>query len=181
MGRQGSGVSFLCLFLFSPVISSTILPLFGSSVIINHSSLHVGAWDLMLLSFVECFLKTQFISPVFCQPDCKTGKCIKVIGSQEKKSRFRISSMALDESESWLVRSAISLPWLLIVKKSKDLIVSYFQACGQGKNIAVWNLPASECVSTISSPAHVQDVMFDEKQVSRTRLKSKHCNLFTKA
>ncbi|KAH0917026.1 hypothetical protein HID58_024686 [Brassica napus] len=72
--------------------------------------------------------------------DCKTGKCIKVIGSQEKKSRFRISSIALDESESWL-------------------------ACGQGKNIAVWNLPASECVSTISSPAHVQDVMFDEKQI----------------
>ncbi|WZZ02667.1 hypothetical protein YC2023_088588 [Brassica napus] len=72
--------------------------------------------------------------------DCKTGKCIKVIGSQEKKSRFRISSIALDESESWL-------------------------ACGQGKNIAVWNLPASECVLTISSHAHVQDVMFDEKQV----------------
>ncbi|CDY60743.1 BnaA07g36010D, partial [Brassica napus] len=72
--------------------------------------------------------------------DCKTGKCIKVIGSQEKKSRFRISSIALDESESWL-------------------------ACGQGKNIAVWNLPASECVLTISSHAHVQDVMFDEKQI----------------
>ncbi|KAL0803016.1 hypothetical protein Bca101_058192 [Brassica carinata] len=71
--------------------------------------------------------------------NCKTGKCIKLIGSQETKFRFRISSMALDESESWL-------------------------ACGQGKSIAVWNLPASECVSTISSPAHVQDVMFDEKQ-----------------
>ncbi|KFK40305.1 hypothetical protein AALP_AA3G357800 [Arabis alpina] len=72
--------------------------------------------------------------------DCKTGKCIKVIGSQDKKSSFRISSMALDGSQSWLV-------------------------CGQGKNLALWNLPASECVSTISSPAHVQDVMFDEKQI----------------
>ncbi|CAH2051237.1 unnamed protein product [Thlaspi arvense] len=72
--------------------------------------------------------------------DCRTGKCIKVIGSQDKRSGFRISSMALDGSESWLV-------------------------CGQGKNLALWNLPASECVSTISSPAHVQDVMFDEKQI----------------
>uniref|UniRef100_A0A1J3FSK4 THO complex subunit 6 n=1 Tax=Noccaea caerulescens TaxID=107243 RepID=A0A1J3FSK4_NOCCA len=72
--------------------------------------------------------------------DCKTGKCMKVIGSQDKKSRFRISSMALDASESWLV-------------------------CGQGRNLALWNLPASECVSTISTPAHVQDVMFDEKQI----------------
>ncbi|KAG7579739.1 WD40 repeat [Arabidopsis thaliana x Arabidopsis arenosa] len=72
--------------------------------------------------------------------DCKTGKCVKVIGSQDKKSRLRVSSMALDGSESWLV-------------------------CGQGKNLALWNLPASECVSTISIPAHVQDVMFDEKQI----------------
>lgn len=112
-----------------------------------------------------------------------------MIGCQEKKSRFRISSMALDESESWLVRfkqmeNSLYVPYL-IMKKFKDLIVSYSQACGQGKNIAVWNLPASECVSTISSPAHVQDVMFDEKQVSRTRLKSKQCNLrcylYTKA
>ncbi|KAF3597376.1 hypothetical protein DY000_02020373 [Brassica cretica] len=81
-----------------------------------------------------------FLVPISIFSYCKTGKCIKVIGCLEKKSRFRISSMALDESESWL-------------------------ACGQGKNIAVWNLPASECVSTISSPAHVQDVMFDEKQI----------------
>lgn len=56
------------------------------------------------------FSKLSSLTPVFCQPDCKTGKCIKVIGSQEKKSRFRISSMALDESESWLVSSAINLP-----------------------------------------------------------------------
>ncbi|CAN8270926.1 unnamed protein product [Cochlearia groenlandica] len=72
--------------------------------------------------------------------DCRTGKCIKVIGSQDKKSHFRVSSMALDGSESWLV-------------------------CGQGKSLALWNLPASECVSTISIPTHVQDVMFDEKQI----------------
>ncbi|XP_010468756.1 PREDICTED: THO complex subunit 6-like [Camelina sativa] len=72
--------------------------------------------------------------------DCKTGKCIRVIGSQDKKSGLHISSIALDGSESWLV-------------------------CGQGKSLALWNLPASECVSTISIPAHVQDVMFDEKQI----------------
>lgn len=40
------------------------------------------------------------------------------------------------------------------------------QACGSGQSLSVWNLPASECVSNISSHAPIQDVIFDDNQVS---------------
>ncbi|KAH9763096.1 THO complex subunit 6 [Citrus sinensis] len=38
-------------------------------------------------------------------------------------------------------------------------------ACGSGQNLSVWNLPTSECVSTISSHSPIQDVVFDNNQV----------------
>ncbi|XP_010541078.1 PREDICTED: THO complex subunit 6 [Tarenaya hassleriana] len=72
--------------------------------------------------------------------DCKSGKCVKVIGPKGKGFGFHVSSVALDESESWLL-------------------------CGQGRNLFVWNLPTSERISTISIPTPVQDIVFDDKQI----------------
>ncbi|KAJ4708684.1 THO complex subunit 6-like [Melia azedarach] len=76
--------------------------------------------------------------------DCKSGKCIKVIDPvRDKKLKGFISCVscvALDASESWL-------------------------ACGSGQSLSVWNLPASECVSNISSHAPIQDVIFDDNQI----------------
>jgi len=40
------------------------------------------------------------------------------------------------------------------------------QACSSGRNISLWNLPASECVSKIPTRACVQDMLFDNNQVS---------------
>ncbi|WRX31834.1 Helicase [Theobroma cacao] len=39
------------------------------------------------------------------------------------------------------------------------------QACGSGRSLSVWNLPASECISNISSRASIQDVVFDDNQI----------------
>ena len=40
------------------------------------------------------------------------------------------------------------------------------QACGSGQSLSVWNLPACECVSGITTSAATQDVSFDDNQVS---------------
>ncbi|CAL9027632.1 unnamed protein product [Prunus brigantina] len=76
--------------------------------------------------------------------DCKSGKCVQVYepakGTKLKGFFSCVSCMALDASESWL-------------------------ACGSGRSLSVWNLPASECISRASTRASVQDVVFDENQV----------------
>ncbi|KAH1057039.1 hypothetical protein J1N35_035104 [Gossypium stocksii] len=76
--------------------------------------------------------------------DCKSGKCIKVIDPlKDKKLKGPISCVsciALDASESWL-------------------------ACGSGPSLSVWNLTASECISSISNGASIQDVVFDNNQI----------------
>ncbi|XP_062148721.1 eukaryotic initiation factor 4A-15-like [Alnus glutinosa] len=76
--------------------------------------------------------------------DCRSGKCIKVIDPAENtevKGFFScVSCIALDGSESWL-------------------------ACGSGRSLSIWNLPASECVSRISTRASMQDVLFDDNQI----------------
>ncbi|MED6183243.1 hypothetical protein PIB30_036132 [Stylosanthes scabra] len=76
--------------------------------------------------------------------DCKSGKCIKVIDpSKDLNTKGYVSwvgSVALDASESWL-------------------------ACSSGRNISIWNLPASECLSRISTHASVQDMIFDSNQI----------------
>lgn len=40
------------------------------------------------------------------------------------------------------------------------------QVCGRGQSLSVWNLPARECISRAKTRASVQDVLFDENQVS---------------
>ncbi|CAN6563767.1 unnamed protein product [Malus baccata var. baccata] len=76
--------------------------------------------------------------------DCKSGKCVQVYepakGIKLKGFFSCVSCIALDASESWL-------------------------ACGSGQSLSVWNLPASECISRVSTCASVQDVVFDENQV----------------
>ncbi|KAJ0090342.1 hypothetical protein Patl1_13501 [Pistacia atlantica] len=76
--------------------------------------------------------------------DCKSGKCVQVIDPvRDKRSKGFISCVsciALDANESWL-------------------------ACGSGRSLSVWNLHASECVSSISSHASIQDVTFDNNQI----------------
>ncbi|RYR30120.1 hypothetical protein Ahy_B01g054962 isoform A [Arachis hypogaea] len=76
--------------------------------------------------------------------DCKSGKCIKVIDPVKdlnlKGSVSWVGCVALDASESWL-------------------------ACSSGRNISLWNLPASECLSRISTRASVQDMLFDSNQI----------------
>ncbi|CAK9177130.1 unnamed protein product [Ilex paraguariensis] len=77
--------------------------------------------------------------------DCKSGKCVQVIDPKkdEKLKEFFpcVSCIGLDASESWL-------------------------ACGSGQTVSVWSLTAGECISRISTHASIQDVLFDENQVS---------------
>ncbi|XP_030488647.2 THO complex subunit 6-like [Cannabis sativa] len=76
--------------------------------------------------------------------DCRSGKCIQVIepGKEMKLKGYSsyVGCISLDASESWL-------------------------ACGSGRSLSIWNLPASECISKISTSASVQDVVFDENQI----------------
>lgn len=76
--------------------------------------------------------------------DCRSGKCVQVIDlvSDKKLKEFspHVSCIALDASESWL-------------------------ACGNGRNLSVWNIPARECISTTYARASVQDVVFDGNQI----------------
>ncbi|XP_024017255.1 uncharacterized protein LOC21409931 [Morus notabilis] len=76
--------------------------------------------------------------------DCRSGKCIQVIEPRKEMKSKGLSSyvgcIGLDASESWL-------------------------ACGSARSLSVWNLPASEFISRISTPASVQDVVFDENQI----------------
>ncbi|PRQ46884.1 putative transcription factor WD40-like family [Rosa chinensis] len=74
--------------------------------------------------------------------DCKSGKSVQVIEplKNNKLKGSCVSCIALDASESWL-------------------------ACGTGRSLSVWNLPASECISRTSTRASVQDVVFDENQI----------------
>ncbi|XP_027916109.1 eukaryotic initiation factor 4A-14-like [Vigna unguiculata] len=76
--------------------------------------------------------------------DCKSGKCTQVIDPVKhlklKGSAAWVGCVALDASESWL-------------------------ACSSGRNMSLWNLPASECVSKIPTHATVQDMLFDNNQI----------------
>jgi translation initiation factor 4A/THO complex subunit 6 len=76
--------------------------------------------------------------------DCKSGKCVQVIDpAKHLKLKGPVSwvgSVALDASESWL-------------------------ACSSGRNISLWNLPASECTLNFSTQASVQDMLFDNNQI----------------
>ncbi|KAH1201165.1 THO complex subunit 6 [Glycine max] len=76
--------------------------------------------------------------------DCKSGKCTQVIDPARdlklKGSASWVGCVALDASESWL-------------------------ACSSGRNISLWNLPASECISKIPTRACVQDMLFDNNQI----------------
>ena len=55
------------------------------------------------------------------------------------------------------------------------------QACGSGRSLSVWNLPASECVSRMCTRASIQDVIFSDNQVSDICFceSFKSINLFT--
>lgn len=72
--------------------------------------------------------------------DCRSGKCIQIIDPQKEKLFPYVSCIALDASESWL-------------------------ACGSGQSLSIWNLPAFECVSRITTSAAIQDALFDDNQV----------------
>ncbi|KAK2991098.1 hypothetical protein RJ640_021562 [Escallonia rubra] len=76
--------------------------------------------------------------------DCRSGKCIRILEPEKDKKLKKffpfVSCIALDASESWL-------------------------ACGSGRSLSMWNLPACERVMEISTGASVQDVVFDDNQV----------------
>lgn len=44
------------------------------------------------------------------------------------------------------------------------------KVCGSGPGLSLWNLPASECVSSISTSAPALDVIFDDNQASQSKL-----------
>ncbi|WJZ97765.1 hypothetical protein VitviT2T_016344 [Vitis vinifera] len=76
--------------------------------------------------------------------DCQSGKCIQVIDAKKDKKPKEIfscvSCIALDASESWL-------------------------AYGRGRSLSVWNLPACERVTRVSTHASFQDIVFDDNQI----------------
>ncbi|OVA08407.1 WD40 repeat [Macleaya cordata] len=76
--------------------------------------------------------------------DCKNGKCVNVIEPDKhmksKEAFSWISCIGLDASESWL-------------------------ACGNGRSLSVWNLPAFECISRIETRSPTQDIVFDDNQI----------------
>ncbi|CAI9100661.1 OLC1v1037807C2 [Oldenlandia corymbosa var. corymbosa] len=74
--------------------------------------------------------------------DCKSGKCTQVLDptKYENLKEPYISCIALDESESWLVS-------------------------GSGRSLSLWNLPACECVSRITTRASIQDVVFEKNEI----------------
>ncbi|KAL8104885.1 hypothetical protein AgCh_028887 [Apium graveolens] len=76
--------------------------------------------------------------------DCKSGKCVRVINQYKDKKlkefHPHVSCIALDASESWL-------------------------ACGSGRTLSVWNLPACECISQTRMNANIQDIFFDGNQI----------------
>nr|GMC96179.1 THO complex subunit 6 [Ipomoea batatas] len=76
--------------------------------------------------------------------DCKSGKCVQII-DQRKDKKLKgsfpyISCIALDASENWL-------------------------ACGSGRSLSLWNLPACDCISRIATCSATQDVLFDDHQI----------------
>ncbi|KAI3983037.1 hypothetical protein MKX01_035318 [Papaver californicum] len=76
--------------------------------------------------------------------DCRSGKCINVIDPEKQmksKEAFPwVSCVGLDSSESWL-------------------------ACGSGRSLSIWNLPASECILRIETCSPTQDLVFDDNQI----------------
>ncbi|CAN1136315.1 THO complex subunit 6 [Linum perenne] len=77
--------------------------------------------------------------------DCNSGKCVRVIDPRkDKKLRSPCTSVrciALDESDSWL-------------------------ACSSGQSLSIWNLHASECVSRTCTSGSMQDIIFDNNQMT---------------
>lgn len=58
---------------------------------------------------------------------------------------------------------------------SYGIIFTILQACGSGRNISLWNLPASECTLNFITQASVQDMLFDNNQVSWLSLSYLSC------
>ncbi|KAI0508028.1 hypothetical protein KFK09_014162 [Dendrobium nobile] len=75
--------------------------------------------------------------------DCRSGRCAQVIYPQKcsklKESSW-ISSVALDNSESWLV-------------------------CGTGRGLSAWSLLSYECIFSFDSHAPIQDLLFHDNQI----------------
>ncbi|XP_020683451.1 THO complex subunit 6 isoform X1 [Dendrobium catenatum] len=75
--------------------------------------------------------------------DCRSGRCAQVI-YPEKCSKLKesswISSVALDNSESWLV-------------------------CGTGRGLSAWSLLSYECIFSFDSHAPIQDLLFHDNQI----------------
>ncbi|RZC75267.1 hypothetical protein C5167_050747 [Papaver somniferum] len=75
--------------------------------------------------------------------DCRNGKCVNIIEPKQMESKEAfpwISCIGLDSSDSWL-------------------------ACGSGRSLSIWNLPASECISRIETCSPTQDLVFDDNRI----------------
>ncbi|KAK6944796.1 WD40 repeat [Dillenia turbinata] len=76
--------------------------------------------------------------------DCRSGKCLQILEPNEKLNSkdlyCGVSCIAFDANESWL-------------------------ACGSGRSISIWNLPAWESISQISTHAPIQDLLFEDNQI----------------
>uniref|UniRef100_A0A803MRN2 PB1-like domain-containing protein n=1 Tax=Chenopodium quinoa TaxID=63459 RepID=A0A803MRN2_CHEQI len=106
--------------------------------------------------------------------DCRNGKCVQVISPKREslKEVSSVSCIALDASESWLVKLLVSCS-LVMISVFEVCIQIYctlrfarvLKACGSGKSLYVWNLLASEQISRISTPTTCQDVVFDDNHI----------------
>ncbi|XP_020587735.1 THO complex subunit 6 isoform X2 [Phalaenopsis equestris] len=75
--------------------------------------------------------------------DCRSGRCAHVIDPQKSfklKESTWISSVALDNSGSWLV-------------------------CGTGRGLSAWNLISYECIFSFDSHSPIQDLLFHDNQI----------------
>ncbi|KAG0490618.1 hypothetical protein HPP92_007481 [Vanilla planifolia] len=75
--------------------------------------------------------------------DCRSGRCAQVIYpqiSRKLKESSWISSVAIDNSESWLV-------------------------CGTSRGLSAWSLYSCECIFNIDNCAPTQDLLFHENQI----------------
>lgn len=74
---------------------------------------------------------------------------------------------------SWFTSELYCILLFLNDKNQYDILINFaFQACGTSTGLSVWSLLSSECIFSINSHSPVQDLLFDDHQVSSCNYQS---------
>lgn len=112
--------------------------------------------ELLMILYDVTYVRLSYAYDPFCLVKYLSGHFTRLTFGSVKFSRLYIGVM------NYCLACSIFIYWC-----HAPLIFSFFmQVCGQGQDLSIWSISASDCIAKISTGAPAQDVLFDDNQVS---------------